>query len=226
MKCWSPLDVPEAGTPSVTAAEKPFLGSNLVVQWMEGIKRYGLQRTVIQAYTMGNIKFGECVGEDVNGNRYYENLDYPYGQHRWVEYKDIHNHEASSVPPEWHGWLSHMQDTPGSSVQSFIEEKLASSNQVAGDSSDSSKKYSDHVGLNSSGFKMGEVLNWTSYRARGYKIGGMNQLPGDPDKFHVHAGHALNKDSKTRYGAQKKMHLWDPEDPEDPPAPIRSLDVN
>ena len=28
---------------------------------------------------MGNIKFGKCVGEDVNGNRYYENMDYPHG---------------------------------------------------------------------------------------------------------------------------------------------------
>lgn len=28
---------------------------------------------------MGNIKFGECVGEDVNGNRYFENMDYPHG---------------------------------------------------------------------------------------------------------------------------------------------------
>jgi len=69
MKNWSPYDVPASGTPSVSPDETPFLGSNLFVQWMEGIKRYGLQRTLIQCYTMGQIKFGECVGEDVNGNR-------------------------------------------------------------------------------------------------------------------------------------------------------------
>lgn len=153
-------------------------------------------------------------------------MDYPHGQHRWVEFKDIHNHEVTSVPPEWHGWLTQMQDTPGGSVQSFIDEKLGESHQVAGDDCDSSKMYTDNVGLNASNFEMGEVLNYSSYRQRGYKIGGLNMLPGDKDKFHVHAGHALNKGSTTRYDSLKKMHLWDPEESEETPKPIRSLDVN
>jgi|Transcript_89800 NADH:ubiquinone oxidoreductase subunit len=73
---------------------------------------------------LGDIKFGECVGTDVNGNQYFENLDYPHGQHRWVEYADIHNYDAASVPPEWHGWMTHMQDAPGSDAREFITEKL------------------------------------------------------------------------------------------------------
>lgn len=227
MKNWSAIDVPSQGTPSVRPDETPFLGSNLLLQWMEGIKRYGLQRTIVQCYTMGNIKFGECVGEDVNGNRYYENLDYPHGQHRWVEFKDIHNPDASTIPPEWHGWHTQMQDAPGTSVQSFIDAKLQGSHQVAGDACDSSVAYSDHVGLNASGYETEEVMNHTGYRARGYKVGGLKQLPGDPDLYTVHAGHALRKDSKGRYEAQKKMHLWSPEkDGADIPAPARSLDVN
>ena len=40
------------GTPSVDPSEKPFLGSNLVLQWMEGVKRYGWQRSVVQAFTV------------------------------------------------------------------------------------------------------------------------------------------------------------------------------
>eukprot|EP00624_Nannochloropsis_granulata_P002420 evm.model.NODE_2213_length_7292_cov_34.032776.2 len=36
---------------------------------------------------MGEVKFGELKGQDVNGNKYFENLEYPFGQHRWVEYK-------------------------------------------------------------------------------------------------------------------------------------------
>jgi len=32
------------------------------------------------------------------------------GQHRWVEYKDIHNFDASMIPPEWHGWMHHTFD--------------------------------------------------------------------------------------------------------------------
>ena len=29
----------------------------------------------------------------------WQDLDLPYGQHRWVEYKDIHNFDASMVQP-------------------------------------------------------------------------------------------------------------------------------
>jgi hypothetical protein len=36
---------------------------------------------------MGEVKFGDLKGQDVNGNKYFENLEYPFGQHRWVEYK-------------------------------------------------------------------------------------------------------------------------------------------
>lgn len=56
------------------------------------------------------MKFGTLMGVDRNGNKYFENLEYPFGQHRWIEYKDIHNYEPTSVPPEWHGWLHHQTD--------------------------------------------------------------------------------------------------------------------
>jgi hypothetical protein len=59
---------------------------------------------------IGDVKFGRLVGTDRNGNKYFENLEYLYGQHRWVEYQDIHNFEPTSVPPEWHGWLHHQTD--------------------------------------------------------------------------------------------------------------------
>lgn len=36
---------------------------------------------------MGEVKFGELKGVDRNGNKYFENTEYPFGQHRWVEYK-------------------------------------------------------------------------------------------------------------------------------------------
>eukprot|EP00897_Mesotaenium_endlicherianum_P008819 jgi/Mesen1/7966/ME000422S07124 len=51
------------------------------------------------------------VGIDTFGNKYYERLhDVQYGRHRWVEFKDSHNYDASTVPPEWHGWLHHIND--------------------------------------------------------------------------------------------------------------------
>jgi NADH:ubiquinone oxidoreductase subunit len=50
------------------------------------------------------------MGVDRNGNKYFENLEYPFGQHRWIEYKEIHNMEPTSIPPEWHGWMHHQTD--------------------------------------------------------------------------------------------------------------------
>ncbi|CAN0444741.1 unnamed protein product, partial [Discosporangium mesarthrocarpum] len=33
------------------------------------------------------------------------------GQHRWVEYADIHNYDSSTIPSSWHPWLHHMSDS-------------------------------------------------------------------------------------------------------------------
>lgn len=43
---------------------------------------------------MGEVKFGELKGVDRNGNKYFENTEYPFGQHRWIEYK-VGNHARS-----------------------------------------------------------------------------------------------------------------------------------
>lgn len=47
------------------------------------------------------------VGEDQYGNKYYRASPRPdyKRERRWVIYKGAP--EASSVPPEWHGWLHH-----------------------------------------------------------------------------------------------------------------------
>ncbi|MGI9477864.1 MAG: NADH:ubiquinone oxidoreductase subunit NDUFA12 [Hyphomicrobiaceae bacterium] len=56
---------------------------------------------------------GRFVGEDDNGNKYYEqqsgvgSLGRP---RRWVTYE--READPSQVPPEWHGWLHHTVDTP------------------------------------------------------------------------------------------------------------------
>lgn len=60
---------------------------------------------------------GTLVGEDSLGNKYYENMDYQSGRHRWVVYKDVEQgwstYNAAAVPAEWHGWLNHVDDKPG-----------------------------------------------------------------------------------------------------------------
>ena len=62
--------------------------------------------------------YGEFVGEDEFGNRYYRTrggkIDPTLGyERRWVIYNGTA--EASIVPPSWHGWLHHTVDTPPTS---------------------------------------------------------------------------------------------------------------
>lgn len=52
-------------------------------------------------------KHGERVGEDGEGNVFYQSED---GARRWVIYNG--ESEASRVSPEWHGWLHHTYQEP------------------------------------------------------------------------------------------------------------------
>jgi NADH:ubiquinone oxidoreductase subunit len=59
--------------------------------------------------------YGELVGEDEFGNRYFRTkngkIDPTLGvERRWVIYKGIA--EPSMVPPSWHGWLHHTVELP------------------------------------------------------------------------------------------------------------------
>ena len=53
---------------------------------------------------------GEQVGEDSDGNVYYQERRIPKGRRRrrWVVYKGPD--EASRIPPEWHAWLHYTVD--------------------------------------------------------------------------------------------------------------------
>eukprot|EP00245_Coleochaete_scutata_P001815 TRINITY_DN12265_c0_g1_i1.p1 TRINITY_DN12265_c0_g1~~TRINITY_DN12265_c0_g1_i1.p1 ORF type:complete len:153 (+),score=25.73 TRINITY_DN12265_c0_g1_i1:115-573(+) len=60
---------------------------------------------------MRQLGGAKLVGEDKFGNKYYENMaNTQYGRHRWVEFGSKTDYNASSVPPEWHGWLHHITD--------------------------------------------------------------------------------------------------------------------
>ena len=59
--------------------------------------------------------YGELVGTDEFGNRYYRTrggkIDPAlWFERRWVIYNGYA--EASKVPPSWHGWLHHTVDVP------------------------------------------------------------------------------------------------------------------
>ncbi|WP_454917477.1 NADH:ubiquinone oxidoreductase subunit NDUFA12 [Xanthobacter sediminis] len=71
--------------------------------------------------TLGTLwwtkRYGEFVGEDELGNRYYRTrggaIDPTLGfERRWVIYPGYA--EASSIPPGWWGWIHHRVDTPPS----------------------------------------------------------------------------------------------------------------
>lgn len=69
-----------------------------IVTWWNG------QTLGTQLWTARN---GVKVGEDDQGNVYYETRD---GKRRWVIYNG--EAEASRVAAEWHGWLHHTWDQP------------------------------------------------------------------------------------------------------------------
>lgn len=60
-------------------------------------------------------RFGELVGQDEQGNRYYRTtggkIDPTLGfERRWVIYNGVA--EATRIPPGWYGWMHHRVDTP------------------------------------------------------------------------------------------------------------------
>ena len=63
--------------------------------------------------------YGEPVGTDEFGNRYYRTKGGKIDpvllmERRWVIYNGVA--EASAVPPSWHGWLHHTVDTPPTKI--------------------------------------------------------------------------------------------------------------
>ena len=54
--------------------------------------------------------YGTLVGSDSNGNRYYQHrtLKQDGKLKRWVIYAG--DHEPTSIPPTWHGWMHYMTD--------------------------------------------------------------------------------------------------------------------
>ncbi len=58
---------------------------------------------------LNTMRNGRKVGEDDQGNIYYEGKKAQAGvTRRWVIYKGLN--DSSRVPPEWHSWLHHTID--------------------------------------------------------------------------------------------------------------------
>jgi NADH:ubiquinone oxidoreductase subunit len=104
------------------AAARPQAGARAAST--EGWKFMGIASVLgslstVQIRLLTALK-GEFVAEDALGHRYYRAKAKIAGrpERRWVMYPGTP--EASSIPPEWHGWLHHQQkDPPDQSTAKF-----------------------------------------------------------------------------------------------------------
>jgi len=147
-------------------------------------------------YTNGDypFKFGTYMGCDIAGNRYYENrIDYPFGQHRWVEPADRHNFDATMVPPDWHGWMTSMNDASPSQEEEYINNTKKHTIQM-----EKSDAPVDHAfGHTSERYNFHYMHNQSQIRSRGYGIGNpvVGLPPGAKDAYYTQPGSPYNEAS-------------------------------
>ncbi|KAF9516144.1 hypothetical protein BS47DRAFT_1292928 [Hydnum rufescens UP504] len=85
-----------------------------LLRTLRNIRRAGIKQWWRYTYYIGDAKFGEHVGTDQFGNKYFQNLNAEEevpGRHRWIDFAQ-HDNNATQVPPEWHSWLSHIRKEP------------------------------------------------------------------------------------------------------------------
>ena len=142
------------------------------------------------------MKFGVHKGTDNYGNRYYEDLDLPYGQHGWGEYSDIHNPDPVLITPDWHGWMHHVFDETPDEMRVLeargLNGKLAGQFDI-GDRVDSDAHFTTHSGKVEDATKEFPHHDLTQYRRRGYNVGSLISTAEQGDLYYKQPGHPLYK---------------------------------
>lgn len=173
------------------------------------LKERGWKGLLTQMYVTGEVKPGTFKGSDVNGNKYYENLDMPFGQHRWVEYANIHNPDPTMIHPDWHGWMHHMFDeTP--------DEYRFSKNREIAQLSHAAAVADTHVySVPPGAVAQEEQYNLSQYRQRGYNVGSLMSKAGEKDKYYKQPGHPLSDlaEQGGRFRRPKGYTEFDPNKP-------------
>lgn len=172
------------------------------VKLARALRERGWKGTLTQLYTIGDLKFGQLKGTDQYGNKYYEDLDLPYGQHRWVEYANIHDPDSAMIQPEWHGWMHHTFDeTPDQIVKTDKIESVQLNHAI----------YDNHHGKQNE-YDRREMTNLSQYRQRGYKVGSRMTGTEDPDLFYKQPGHPLSPQAEEggRLKEAKGLEEWIP----------------
>jgi NADH:ubiquinone oxidoreductase subunit len=114
------------GRPCIVPATLPGQGKGGVAQRTSGQRGIRPMKTFfLRFFTWWNGQtlgtqvwtrlYGELVGEDEFGNRYYRTrggkIDPTLGfERRWVIFNGYA--EASMIPPGWHGWMHHTVNIP------------------------------------------------------------------------------------------------------------------
>jgi NADH:ubiquinone oxidoreductase subunit len=142
------------------------------------------------------------MGCDAFGNRYYENrVDYPWGQHRWIEPRDINNFDASHIPPEWHGWMTHQNDATPTTEDEYIKSKVIKKGEI------SHAPYVSNMGHQEPIFNFHGMHNQSQIRSRGYGIGNpiVGLPPGAPDAYYTQPGSPYNPASIRHFPMQGSL---------------------
>ena len=168
---------------------------------MRQVSERGWKGTLAQLYTIGDLKFGTLRGTDKFGNKYYENLDLPYGQHRWVEYSNIHNPDATMIQPEWHGWMHHMFDETPDEMQE--QKSIMDTTDIT------HATFATHIG-HTNPIETRETTDTSQYRPRGYGVGSLHTEPGEEEFYYKQPGHPLSGKKDGRFKDRKGMNEWDP----------------
>lgn len=159
---------------------------NPLIKLYRSVAQRGVKGTVIQLYMMGDLKFGILKGCDTFGNKYYEDTTLPYGQHRWVEYADIHNFDPTMIQPEWHGWMHHTADEiPGEVIK---VEKRGDKGHTASNAPFRTNEYLSTLPPK-------PQINTSQFKQRGYKVGSLKTGPDEPDQYYKQPGHPLHPDA-------------------------------
>lgn len=159
------------------------------------------------------------MGCDAAGNRYYENkVDYPFGQHRWVEPANIHNFDATHISPDWHGWMTSMNDAPPSQEGEFFDKMK----KRIEPSAPSDAPYDHNIGYQNEYFNFNDMHNQSQVRSRGYGIGNpvVSLPPHAAESYYTQPGSPYNENfiKKLKYegdldeakggGRPYKNDLW------------------
>mmetsp|Transcript_39688 Transcript_39688/g.95870 ORF Transcript_39688/g.95870 Transcript_39688/m.95870 type:complete len:245 (-) Transcript_39688:4372-5106(-) len=156
--------------------------------------RGGMRGLLQHMYANGDYPFkvGTFMGSDAMGNRYYENrVDYPFGQHRWIEPADVHNFDSTMVPPEWHGWMLSVNDAAPASEEEFIEGMVKTNIHP---SAPSDAPFDHNIGYQNEYFNFNGMHNQSQIRSRGYGIGNpiVGLPPHAPDAYYTQPGSPYN----------------------------------